>query len=192
MVNALFIPFAVFATTSRLFATTSRRAMTTSKLQASSLSSLLDESGKELSGDTLASKLANKRVALYFSAGWCPMCTSFEPALESFRKEAADKGNPIEIVYVSSDRSEADQTKRAGSMDMLSVPFEQTADFKQKYKIWAGSEVFKFGLGRQSGVPALVVLDKNAEEVAFVAAEAQGAKALDTWPIDDPSFIWGV
>ena len=29
--------------------------------------------------------LAGKRVALYFAAGWCPMCTSFEPALEKYR-----------------------------------------------------------------------------------------------------------
>jgi hypothetical protein len=102
---------------------------------------------------------------------------------------------PIELVYVSSDRTEVDQTKRAASMDMvLSVPFEQTpADFIRKNKIWAGSEAIKFGFGRQSaiGVPALVVLDNNAEEVAFVAAESQGAKALNAWPIDDQSGIWG-
>jgi nucleoredoxin len=183
MVNALFIPLA-------LFATTSRRVMTT-QLRATSLSSLLDESGNELSADMLQSKLENKRVALYFSAGWCPMCTSFEPALIKFRKEAAEKGNPIELVYVSSDRTAADQAKRAASMDMLSVPFEQTADFKREYKIWAGSEAIKFGFGRRSGVPALVVLDKNAEEMAFVAAESQGVKALNTWPIDDLSGIWG-
>jgi nucleoredoxin len=183
MVNALFIPLA-------LFATTSSRVMTT-QLQAASLSSLLDKSGNELSGDTLQSKLENKRVALYFSAGWCPQCTSFEPALIKFRNQAADEGNPIELVYISSDRTEADQIKRTASMDMLSVPFEQTADFKRKYKIWAGSEAMKFGFGRRSGVPALVVLDKNAEEVAFVAAESQGAKALNAWPIDDQSGIWG-
>jgi hypothetical protein len=27
--------------------------------------------------------------------------------------------------------------------------------------------------------------------VAFVAAESQGAKALNAWPIDDQSGIWG-
>jgi nucleoredoxin len=189
MVNALFIPLALFAATCRR-PITARRLMTT-QMKATSLSTLLDESGKEISGDTLQSKFENKRVALYFSAGWCPMCTSFEPALVRFQQEAAAKGNPIELVYVSSDRSAGDQTKRAASMGMLSVPFEQAADFKKEYKIWAGSEAIKFGLGRRSGVPALVVLDKNAEEMAFVAAESKGVKALDTWPIDDHNGIWG-
>lgn len=184
MVHTLFIPLA-------LFATTSRRAMTTQMQAAASLSSVLDQSGKELSGDTLQAKLKDKRVALYFSAGWCPMCTSFEPSLVNFRQQAADNGNPIELVYVSSDRSAEDQSKRAASMDMLSVPFEGAADFKEKYNIWAGSESLKFGFGRRSGVPALVVLDKNEEEMAFVAAESQGPKALDTWPIDDQAGIWG-
>jgi hypothetical protein len=108
MVNALFIHVA-------LFATPSRRVMMT-QLQAASLSSLLGESGNELSGDTLQRKLMSKRVALDFAAGRCPMYTSFEPALDQFRKEAAEKEIPIELVYVSSDRTEADQTKRAARL----------------------------------------------------------------------------
>lgn len=185
MVNALFVPLA-------LFASVSRRGMTT-QLQSSSMSSmasLLDTNGEELSGDTLRSKLANKRVALYFAAGWCPMCTAFEPALIKFQKDAEEQGTPMEIVYVSSDRSSADQANRASSMNMMSVRFEQAADFKRKYNIWAGSESAKFGVGRRSGVPAIVVLDKNAEEMAFVAAESQGVKSLGTWPLQDESGIW--
>ena len=185
MVNALFVPLA-------LFMSTSRRGMTT-QLQAgpvASLSSLLDANGQLLAGDTLRSRLTNKRVALYFSAGWCPMCTSFEPALLQFQKEASEKGTPIEIVYVSSDRVVTDQAKRVAGMNMMSVPFEQATDFKRKFNIWAGSESITFGFGRRSGVPALVVLDKNGDEMAFVPAESQGAKSLQTWPIENELGIW--
>ncbi|KAI2504620.1 Thioredoxin-like [Fragilaria crotonensis] len=185
MVNALLVPIA-------LFVSVSRRGITT-QLQAapmSSLSSLLDTNGEELSGDVLQGKLANKRVGLYFAAAWCPMCTSFEPALIKFQKDAAEQGTPIEIVYVSSDRTSADLSKRASNMNMMSVPFDAADDFKRKFNIWAGSESAKFGFGRRSGVPAIVVLDKNAEEIAFVAAESEGAKSLDTWPLRDERGIW--
>lgn len=185
MVNALLVPLA-------LFVSTSRRGMTT-QLQAgpaASFLSLLDANGQVLSGDTLSNRLNKKRVALYFSAGWCPMCTSFEPALLQFQNEASEKGFPIEIVYVSSDRDATDQAKRAARMNMMSVPFEQADDFKRKFNIWAGSESVKFGFGRRSGVPAIVVLDKNADEIAFVHAESQGAKSLKTWPLESELGIW--
>ncbi|OEU23720.1 putative nucleoredoxin [Fragilariopsis cylindrus CCMP1102] len=140
----------------------------------------------------LDEKLKDKRVALYFTAGWCPMCTSFEPALMSFQQNAKDAGKPIELIYISSDRNEETNIKRASQLNMYTVPFgDQTAELKKKYKIWAGSETFQFGFGRRSGVPAIVVLDKTGEELAFVAAESQGAKALATWPLDEALGIWG-
>ena len=116
----------------------------TTTLQGS-LSTILDPSGAELA-DTGA--LQNKRVALYFAAGWCPMCTSFEPALTQFRQAAEDSGKPVEIIYVSSDRSAADQVKRATALNMLSVPYDEADDYKRKYKIWSGSEAIKLGFGR--------------------------------------------
>ena len=49
----------------------------------------------------------------------------------------------------------------------------------------------KLGLGRRSGVPALVVLEaKEGKELAFLAAEAEGVKALGSWPMDDESGLW--
>lgn len=153
------------------------------------LSPLLDTSGTEISSADTA--LQNKRVALYFAAGWCPMCTSFEPALVQFRQAAQDSGKPVELVYVSSDRSAEDQAKRAANLGMKSVPYDQADDYKRKFKIWSGSEAVKLGFGRRSGVPALVVLDKSGDEIAFLAAESKGAKALSDWPLDDANGIWG-
>jgi len=139
------------------------------------------------SEEALRERLAGKSVALYFSAGWCPMCTSFEPALEQFRAAAEDSGKSVEIVYVPSDRSEADALERARSLGMLSVPFDKAGDYKKTFGVWAGSEALKFGFGgRKSGVPALVVLDpSDGTEMAFVAAESQGPRALGDWPLGD-------
>ena len=53
-----------------------------------------------------AAALAGARVGLYFAAGWCPMCTSFEPSLLEFRAAAASgesAESPVALVLVSSD-----------------------------------------------------------------------------------------
>jgi hypothetical protein len=118
------------------------------------------------------------------------MCTSFEPALLQFQEASNQSGKPVQFIYVGSDRSEDQQSKRAQSLQMMSVPFDQTAELKQSLKVWAGSESMKFGFGRRSGVPAIVVLDHEGKELAFVAAESQGIKALQAWPMDDDEGVW--
>jgi len=121
------------------------------------------------------------------------MCTSFEPALQKFRAAADESGKPIEIIYVGSDRSQADQGQRAASLNMMQVPFEgdARAELKKAHKVWPGSEVMQFGMGRRSGVPALVVLAANsAVELGFIPAESQGAKALGEWPTDDAAGLF--
>lgn len=142
--------------------------------------------------DAIADRLAGKRVALYFAAGWCPMCTSFEPSLLQFREAAASSGKDIELIYVPSDRSEADAVKRTSALGLISVPIGDEADeMKKRWKIWAGVESVKLGTGRRSGVPALVVLDsKNGDELAFLPTESQGSNALNSWPLDDAAGLW--
>lgn len=134
----------------------------------------------------------DKRVALYFAAGWCPMCTrAFEPSLETFRQACDESNKPVEFLYVSSDKDPETATQRAVQLNMKMVPFQDSAKLKKEYNIWAGSESLQFGFGRRSGVPAIVVLDKTGEEMSFLPAEAEGPKALASWPIDDERGIWG-
>ena len=188
MVPPLMLPLALLAGTARLGAI---RSVVTTKLQAASLNPVLD-GDTLLQDDLLAHRLRHKRVALYFAAGWCPMCTRFEPSLMQFVQACEDSGKPVELVYVSSDKSVADQVARVKALNnMLAVPFDKAAAFKTKYRIWSGSETPQFGRDRRSGVPALVVLDRDGEELAFVAAEAQGVQALGTWPLNDEKGIWG-
>lgn len=173
----------------RTFAASVSLSMAADSSAISSLTPLVSEDGSTFmsSEEELKEKFQGKRVALYFSAGWCPMCTSFEPALMQFKAAAEDSGKPVEIVYVPSDRSESDAGKRAESMGMVAVPFEKADDYKKSFGVWAGSEALKFGFGgRRSGVPALVVLDpQDGSELAFVAAESKGPGALGSWPLDD-------
>ena len=118
------------------------------------------------------------------------MCTSFEPSLKSFVQACQDSGKDVELVYVPSDRSADEAQKRASALDMLCVPFERADELKKQHRVWAGSEALKLGMGRRSGVPALVVLDSEGAELAFVAAESQGVRALQAWPLDDGRGVW--
>ena len=157
-----------------------------------SIPSLKSPDGSLIAADAISDKLKGKRVALYFAAGWCPMCTSFEPGLLQFREAAVQSGKDMEIIYVPSDRSDSDMVKRTTAMGMMSVPIGEEADaMKTRFKIWAGAESAKLGTGRRSGVPALVVLDsEKGEELKFLAAESKGVKALSDWPLDDACSIW--
>ena len=73
----VFVPFAcsvVAFVSSRNFSVSSRKMTQCSAAAAlQSLPSLLDKGGKELTLSATKSKLQGKRVALFFSAGWCPM-----------------------------------------------------------------------------------------------------------------------
>ena len=191
------------STRTRLFSSasppSSSSSSSSSKTNGHYLTPLLDVDGVTLlssEGDLLQKKLRGKRVGLYFGAGWCPMCRSVEPSLLKFIDAANESDQPIELIYISSDRSEQDQIKRvqSGNLQMLSIPYgdERAAELKRQYKVWSGSESFQFGvLGRRSGVPAIVVLDNVGEELAFVPLEAQGIKSLSLWPLDDDeNGIW--
>lgn len=114
------------------------------------------------------------------------MCTGFEPALEKFRSDSEAAGNPTEIVMVSSDRSAAEASKRAKALGMLQIEYDGSFRdaLKLKFNVWSGSEQMKLGFGRRTGVPALVVLDSEGEEIAFVDAERSGPRALEKWPKD--------
>jgi len=144
-----------------------------------------------MSADQRAELLANKRVAYYFAAGWCPMCTSFEPSLIKFQKTAKDAGKDVALIYVPSDRSAESALQRGKALGMASVAFGEGADkIKKEFRIWAGSESGKLGTGRRSGVPALVVLDDKGDEMAFLPAESQGAAALKSWNLDEEKGVW--
>eukprot|EP00747_Dinoflagellata_sp_TGD_P141218 gnl/TRDRNA2_/TRDRNA2_176097_c0_seq2.p1 gnl/TRDRNA2_/TRDRNA2_176097_c0~~gnl/TRDRNA2_/TRDRNA2_176097_c0_seq2.p1 ORF type:complete len:657 (+),score=111.03 gnl/TRDRNA2_/TRDRNA2_176097_c0_seq2:143-2113(+) len=118
-----------------------------------------------LLGDTLKTKkgqvstttaLAGKSaVGIYFSAHWCPPCRGFTPELAKVYKGAlAAKG--LEIVFVSSDRTESDFEGYYKDMPWLAVPFA-ARELKEKL-----SKKFKV-----QGIPTLVILDAEANTITL-------------------------
>ena len=65
--------------------------------------------------------LGQKIVGIYFGAKWCPPCQSFTPPLVSFRNKNSSE---FEVVFVSSDRSKADQLAymQRKNMSFTAVP----------------------------------------------------------------------
>jgi len=118
--------------------------------------------------------LAGKTVGIYFSAHWCPPCRAFTPQLVAFHKEMAKQGKPFEVVFVSSDRDEAEMY---GYMKEMEMPWP-ALKFGDRHVQQLKS---KFGV---KGIPMLVVVDAEGKLVTD-AGRADvgrlGAKAFDGW-----------
>lgn len=114
--------------------------------------SLVNSSGETVSSSVLKSK---KNVLLYFSAKWCGPCRRFTPTLVNFF-DANAEAKDFTIVFVSSDRSVADQMKymQDYDMDFYAVPLARVnaSGLKKTYG--------------DRGIPNLVWLNPDGEAVA--------------------------
>ena len=74
---------------------------------------------------------------LYFSAHWCPPCRNFTPKLINFYEVANKTQKQIEIIFVTSDKNEAEFNEYFGSMPWLSIPFkdESIDNLKESFEI---------------------------------------------------------
>jgi nucleoredoxin len=121
-----------------------------------------DKDGKTFPLTSLKGKSV---VGLYFSAHWCPPCRGFTPELvkkyEAIR--AAEKN--LEIVFVSSDRSDADFQEYFKEMPWLTLPY---ADRAAKNELSKCFEV--------EGIPSLVLLDTD---FSVITKKGRGAVMRD-------------
>jgi len=105
---------------------------------------------------TTAEALKGKqKVAVYFSAHWCPPCRAFTPKLVEAYNAAKEKGAKVELVFVSSDRSEKDMYKymEETKMEWLAVPFDgPRRKLGEKYGV--------------RGIPTLIFLDGKGELIS--------------------------
>jgi hypothetical protein len=113
-------------------------------------------------------------------------------------EEAIEDDIPFEVVYVSSDRSSEDCVSymKSNHGDWLKASWDSRNSLKQKYGVFAGSEQATFpDTKRRSGIPTLVVVDKDGNEKALLDCdspkvikeiESKGTKFLDQWM----SFKW--
>jgi nucleoredoxin len=92
--------------------------------------------------------LAGKRVALYFSAHWCPPCRAFTPHLATYYKTL--KPDDLDIVFVSWDRDESKFNEYYASMPWKALPFGASKEgLNERYNV--------------RGIPSLIVLGANGE-----------------------------
>merc|ERR1711977_662116 len=135
---------------------------------------LQSKRGEESTTAALAGRTA---IAIYFSAHWCPPCRGFTPTLAKAYKDAL-KSKGLEVVFVSSDRSQSDFNSYYKEMPWLAVPFAHR-DVKE-----ALSKKFKV-----QGIPTLVILDAEGNVItkdgrSKVASDPKGAQ----FPWKPPSF----
>ncbi|GMT14823.1 hypothetical protein PFISCL1PPCAC_6120, partial [Pristionchus fissidentatus] len=98
--------------------------------------------------------LAGKYVIFYFSAHWCPPCRRFSKILKKFYDECRSIRSDIEVVFVSSDRSDSEMREYLSvQSDWFYIPFGHTSisDLSRR-----------FGVG---GIPCVVVVSPSGEVI---------------------------
>jgi len=100
-------------------------------------------------------------VGIYFSAHWCPPCRGFTPKLAECHKELKDAGKKFEIVFLSSDHSEAEFTEYMAQMPWLALPYSER-DLKSDL-----SALFEV-----RGIPSLVLLKADGSLITTDGTEA--------------------
>jgi len=155
--------------------------------------SVLPPTLEKADGTTVAvEELNGKIVVLFFSSEWCPACKRFLPTLKTLYETAEEEGKPLEIVYVSSDRSAQQKTQYFKSHGgWLSVAFDDEPArnaLKARYGCFAGAESGSFpGTKRRAGIPSIVVIGPNGEERVHMDCDPsteinqKGEGVLDDW-----------
>ncbi|CAG0914815.1 unnamed protein product [Notodromas monacha] len=136
--------------------------------------------GKKLvkrDGSTLDAESAlssSSVIGFYFSAHWCPPCRAFTPVLADFYDALRDAGEGFEIIFVSSDRSEAEMLNymKDSHGDWFAVPFNsaEVRALKEKFQV--------------SGIPCLVILGKNGQLITKdgrSAINSVGPSVMSSW-----------
>ena len=98
---------------------------------------LLPENLKGKDGQVKFSPKDSPFFGLYFSAHWCPPCRNFTPKLKNFYEVVNKNQKQIEIIFVTSDKSEAEFNEYFGSMPWISIPFkdESIDNLKQTFEV---------------------------------------------------------
>jgi nucleoredoxin len=120
--------------------------------------------------------LENKFVLLYFSALWVEEGVEFIPLLTSCVKKLKNQKKPIQVVFVSSDQSEADFNNHMQDElgDFIAIPFEDQERLRNLKSF--------FGLKQ---LPQLSIVGKDLEPIAQNAVDRI---KKDSWGLE---FPWG-
>jgi thiol-disulfide isomerase/thioredoxin len=121
---------------------------------------------------TSASALVGKKlILLYFSAHWCGPCRQFTPRLASLYPQISEH---VEVIFVSSDRSESDFNSYFSTMPWIALPFSEQF-YKQTLSQKCGVR----------GIPSLCVLDPITGSIVTSNGRedvgTHGAGVVDIW-----------
>mmetsp|Transcript_17064 Transcript_17064/g.28496 ORF Transcript_17064/g.28496 Transcript_17064/m.28496 type:complete len:170 (+) Transcript_17064:66-575(+) len=148
---------------------------------------LITQEGEQSPTEALKGK---QFVGVYFSAHWCPPCRGFTPLLAAFYDSLAEEdADALEVVFVSSDQTEADFRSYFKTMPWTALPLtsRHKAELSNKYGV--------------SGIPMLVILDGVTGEVKSAngrgdvsANKTAPAKCLAQWKsnavVEDMGGSW--
>ena len=128
--------------------------------------------GKAGPVDPIESVTAAKIFGIYFSAHWCPPCRAFTPVLASVYEEANANGKVFEVIFASSDQSQAEFDGYYKTMPWLALPFgdERKKALSTKFAV--------------SGIPRLVILKADGtviDENARGAIQGNGPAAIEEY-----------
>ena len=110
---------------------------------------LINANGESVSKESLKGKF----VGIYFSAHWCGPCRRFTPQLAEFYRQFKAGHPELELIFVSSDHSEAEMEAymREAAMPWPAIQYR---------KVRSASAIRKYA-GR--GIPCLVLVDPDGK-----------------------------
>lgn len=139
---------------------------------------LLTKSGYTPTRNVLGNK---KRVAIVFGAQWCSACQGFTPTLTTFysnMKQMYGNNYPIEIIYVSLDKSKQEFENYYAKMPWVTIPFEQT---KQVLNLF--DQYF------DGSIPQLMIIDVQTSQFIDTDGQNKVHQLKINQQLNDPQAI---
>ena len=93
-----------------------------------------------------------KIIGLYFSASWCPPCRKFTPILSTFYEDLIEYYDDIEIIYISSDKTNIEFNEYWENMTFPALSYdnrEKKEELVKKYNV--------------DKIPTLIFINQNDE-----------------------------
>mmetsp|Transcript_5117 Transcript_5117/g.5241 ORF Transcript_5117/g.5241 Transcript_5117/m.5241 type:complete len:196 (-) Transcript_5117:58-645(-) len=193
-VNIKIVVFGALVTAAILFSAKTHNVLesiiTNNSSRALADSVLVSKTGKLVKASKV---LDGKEVGLYFAAQWCGLTRNFTPHITEFHEQTPRN---IELILVSSDLDEKTYNehfyKNCGNWYALQYNDPLNEYLKKKYRIWSGREKERLGSDRRAGIPSILVVTAQGDEVLFVEAEKRGGASLHEWAVLDSSAVWSL
>jgi nucleoredoxin len=111
-------------------------------------------------------------VGLYFTAGWCPPCKTFNPVLLEFYNDVNYPDKRFEVIQVSCDQDEIAFNEYFGGMPWVAIQFNdpRVKALKSKFRV--------------TGIPILLLLNRDgtlAHGTARADVQTEGPNCFERW-----------